>query len=136
MGGTFMMKTDVRQDELDSLRLSWLSNPAVTEAKQLTVIAASFFPGKGHDFHYHADQEELIYVVSGTVEHWIEGVKRILGPGDSVFMPATVVHATFNIGIEDAQILAVLGPCVGEVGIENIDVSGETPWNMLRAKAA
>lgn len=136
MGGKFMMKADVKQDELDSLRLSWLSNPAATGAQHLTVIAASFFPGKGHDFHYHAEQEELIYVVSGSVEHWIEGEMRVLGPGDSVFMPATVVHATFNIGAEDAQIFAVLGPSVGEVGVENIDVSGEAPWSTLRAKAA
>ena len=83
------------------LRLGWLSNPASTGAKQLTVIAASFSPGGGHDFHYHADHEELIYVVSGTIEHWIEGAKRILGSGDCAFMPATVVHATFNIGTED-----------------------------------
>jgi mannose-6-phosphate isomerase-like protein (cupin superfamily) len=62
--------------------------------------------------------------------------KRILGPGDSVFMPAGVVHATFNVGKEDATVLAILGPCVGEMGAENIDVSGQAPWNELRAKAA
>jgi quercetin dioxygenase-like cupin family protein len=78
-----------------------LSNPASTGAKQLTV---------------YADQEEHIYVVSGTVEHWIEQERRTLGPGDSVFMPPEVVHATFNIGAEDAKVIAILGPCVGDVG--------------------
>jgi len=132
MRGRFIRKNDVRQDELDIARLGWLCNPAATGANHLTVIEATFFPGKGHSFHYHADQEELIYVVSGTLEHWIEREKRILGPGDSVFMPAQVVHATFNVGSEDARVLAVLGPCVGEMGVENIDVSGEAPWNALR----
>jgi len=51
-------------------------------------------------------------------------------------LPAGVVHATFNLGDEDATVLAILGPCVGEMGAENIDVSGEAPWNELRAKAA
>jgi hypothetical protein len=59
---------------------------------------------------------------------WIEQEKRILGPRDSVFMPAGVVHATFNLGDEDATVLAILGPSVGEMGAENIDVSSEAPW--------
>ena len=136
MPGKFTLKNEVRRDELDFVRLGWLSNPLSTAAKQITVIEGTFFPAKGHDFHYHADQEELIYVLSGTLEHWIDREKRILGPGDSVFMPAGVVHATFNVGREDATVLAILSPCVGEMGAENIDVSGEAPWNDLRAKAA
>ncbi len=47
----------------------------------------------------------------------IEGEKRILGPSHSVFMPAMVVHATLNIGTEDAQIFAVLRLCVREMGV-------------------
>jgi quercetin dioxygenase-like cupin family protein len=136
MPGKFTRKNEVKRVELDSVRLGWVSNPPATGAKQLTVIEGTFFPGKGHDFHYHADQEELIYVLSGTLEHWIDQEKRTLGPGDSVFMPAGVVHATFNVGDEDATVLAILGPCVGEMGTKNIDVSGEAPWNGLRAKAA
>jgi len=132
MPGKFILKEHVQRDELEIARLAWLSNPASTRAKQLTVIEGTFFPGKGHNFHYHAEQEELIYVVSGSLEHWIERDKRTLGPGDSVFMPARVVHATFNIGVEDATILAVLGPCVGDMGVENIDVSHEAPWRELR----
>lgn len=132
MPGKFILKDDVRREELGIMRLGWLSHPASTGAGRFTVLEGTFFPGKGHGFHYHADQEELIYVVSGTVEHWIEREKRILGPGDSVFMPAQVVHATFNVGSDDARILAVLGPCVGEMGVENIDVSGEAPCDALR----
>jgi quercetin dioxygenase-like cupin family protein len=92
----------------------------------------AFFSGKGDSFHYHADQEELIFVVSGTVEHWIEQEKRILGPGNSVFMPAGVVHATFNVSAEDARVIAILRACVGEMGTEQVDVSGDAPWNGLR----
>jgi hypothetical protein len=28
--------------------------------------------------------------------------------------------------------LAILGPCVGEVGYELVDVAGDAPWNGLR----
>jgi quercetin dioxygenase-like cupin family protein len=136
MPGKFILKDEVRRDELGILRLGWLSHPASTGASKFTVLEGTFFPGKGHSFHYHADQEEFIYVVSGTVEHWIEQEKRILGPGDSVFMPPGIVHATFNVGAADAKVVAILGPCVCDMGVEQIDVSGEAPWNGLRADTA
>ena len=136
MPGKFILKDDVRREELGIMRLGWLSHPASTGASRFTVLEGTFFPGKGHGFHYHADQEELIYVVSGTVEHWIEREKRILGPGDSVFMPPGIVHATFNVGAEDAKVVAILGPCVGDMGVEQVDMSGEAPWNELRAGTA
>jgi quercetin dioxygenase-like cupin family protein len=136
MPGKFILKEDVTRDELEVVRLGWLSHPASTDASMFTVLEGTFFPGKGHSFHYQADQEELIYVISGTVEHWIEQEKRTLGPGDSVFMPPRVVHATFNIGTDDPRVVAILGPCVGDMGVEQVDVSGEAPWNRLRANTA
>jgi quercetin dioxygenase-like cupin family protein len=109
-----------------------MSNPPNTGARQLTVIDVTLAPGKGHDFHKHPDQEEVIYVVAGKVEQWIDRDKRVLGPGDSAFIPAGVVHASFNMGDGNASIVAILGPCVGETGYEVVDVAGEAPWNTLR----
>ena len=57
---------------------------------------------------------------------------RILGPGDSVFIGADVVHASFNVGESDAKLLAILGPCVGDQGYELVDVASEAPWKDLR----
>jgi len=128
MLGKFMLETETRPDVLDWGRISWLSTPKATGAKQLTVIGGSIFPGKGHTFHHHPDQEEVLYVISGTIEQWVDRERRILGPGDSAYFPAGVVHATFNVGREEAKVLAILGPCVGEGGIEQVDVSGEAPW--------
>ena len=120
MPGKFILKDDVRRDELEVVRLGWLSTPASTGANHLTVLEGTFFPGKGHSFHYHADQEELIYVVSGTVEHWIEQERRILGPGDSVFMPPNVVHATFNVGAEAPRLLLFSGPVSATWGLSRL----------------
>ncbi|MCP4305259.1 MAG: cupin domain-containing protein, partial [bacterium] len=80
----------------------------------------------------HPDQEEVIYVVSGTVEQWVDREKRILGPGDSAHIPADMVHASFNVGDDEAKVTAILGPCVGENGYELVDVADEAPWKTLR----
>ena len=132
MTGRFMLSAETPPEELDWGSLRWMSHPPSTEAKQLTVIEVTLSSGKGHDFHKHPDQEEVIYVIDGSVEQWLDQEKRILGPGDSVFIDADVVHASFNVGASEAKLLAILGPCVGEGGYELVDVAGEAPWNSLR----
>ena len=131
MTGTFMMSADTPAEVLDWGKLRWMSHPPSTGAGQLTVIEVNITPGNGHDFHKHPDQEEVIYCISGKVEQWLGTEKRILGPGDSVFIGADVVHASFNAGDTDAQLLAILGPCVGDQGYELVDVAGEAPWKDL-----
>ncbi len=132
MNGQFMIANEVEPEKLDWGALRWLSNPPATGASQLTVIDVSLAPGKGHDFHKHPDQEEVLYIVAGKVEQWVDRQMRILGPGDSAFVPADMVHASFNVGDDDAQIVAILGPCVGESGYELVDVASQAPWNGLR----
>lgn len=132
MTGTFMMSQETPFEVLDWGKLRWMSSPPATGAKDLTVIEVSITPGEGHDFHKHPDQEEVIYVITGRVEQWLDREKRILGPGDSIFIGADVVHASFNIGEDDGKLLAILGPCVGEQGYELVDVAGDSPWKDLR----
>jgi quercetin dioxygenase-like cupin family protein len=132
MAGKFVIASETTPEVLDWGKLAWLSNPQNTGAGQLTVIGVGLAPGKGHDFHKHPDQEEVIYVVAGKVEQWIDRDKRILVPGDSAFIPAGMVHASFNIGDGNASMVAILGPCVGETGYELVDVAGEAPWKTLR----
>ncbi|MEM9427769.1 MAG: cupin domain-containing protein [Pseudomonadota bacterium] len=132
MTGTFMMSAETPAEVLDWGKLRWMSHPPSTGAGQLTVIEVNISPGHGHDFHKHPDQEEVIYCISGKVEQWLGEEKRFFGPGDSVFIGADVVHASFNVGESDAQLLAILGPCVGDQGYELVDVAGEAPWKDLR----
>ena len=132
MTGTFKLSRETPPEVLDWGQLRWMSSPPATGAKDLTVIEVNITPGEGHNFHKHPDQEEVIYVIAGEVEQWLDQEKRILGPGDSVFIGADVVHASFNVGSSDAKLLAILGPCVGDAGYELVDVADQSPWKTLR----
>lgn len=132
MKGTFMQAQDVVVDEFDWGTIGWTSRPANTGAKQLAVLDVTLLPGKGHDFHRHPDQEEVIYIIDGEIEQWIAQDKQVLQPGDAVFIDANVVHASFTRGSKPARLLAILGPSVGEGGYEMEDMSGEAPWHSLR----
>ena len=136
MKRSFTISNEVEPEVLDWGQLRWMSHPPSTGARQLTVIDVTLAPAKGHDFHKHPDQEEVLYILAGRVEQWVDRQTRILGAGDSAFVPAGMVHASFNAGDTDARILAILGPCVGEGGYELVDVANQEPWNKLRGQAA
>ena len=129
MPGRFVIANEaqLKVDDFGSSRR--LSDPPSTGAKQLTVIEVNFDPGKGHNFHKHPDQEEVVLVVAGKVEQWVDREKR---PGDSAFIPLDVVHASFNASDQPAKIVAILGPCVGPIGYELVDVANDAPWKTLR----
>jgi quercetin dioxygenase-like cupin family protein len=127
MPGKFIIAKETKITIDDFGTSSRLSDPPTTGAKQLTVIDVNLDPGKGHNFHKHPDQEEVVLVVAGKVEQWVDREKRILAPGDSAFIPADVVHASFNAGDQPAKIVAILGPCVGPVGYELVDVAPISP---------
>jgi quercetin dioxygenase-like cupin family protein len=123
-------------DAIERRELDWgifaaVSSPA-DGAERLMTVEGTFFPGKGHDFHRHPNQEEVIYVLDGSIEQWVEREHRVLGPGDGVLIPAGAVHASFNRSAEPAKIIAVLSPCVGEAGYEVEELGGEEPWRSLR----
>jgi quercetin dioxygenase-like cupin family protein len=128
----FLMKDGRKLAQMPFGKLSWLSGIKATDAQDLTIMEVHLNEGGGHSFHRHPTQEELIYVVEGRIEQWLEKESKILGPGDAVFIPRDTVHASFNVFAENARVLAILGPCRGEEGYEVVDVFDQAPWNTLR----
>jgi quercetin dioxygenase-like cupin family protein len=130
----FVKQSGIRQEEFDWGTVGWRCSPDSTAATQLVVMDVSLEPGKGHDFHKHPGQEEMIIVKAGQVEQWLERERETLAAGDSVFIDADVVHASFNTGGETAHLQVVIAPSLGEgSGYGLVDVSGEEPWVSVRS---
>ena len=130
----FVRQSAIRNEDFGWGVIGWRCTPGGTGAKQLVVLDVSLEPAQSHDFHRHPGQEEMIIVKSGNVEQWLEQEAATLGPGDSVFIGADLVHATFNDGDEPAHLQVVLGPALdSEIGYGLVDVSGEAPWSSLRS---
>jgi quercetin dioxygenase-like cupin family protein len=132
MKGKFITAAEVEREQLDWGQLGWITRPSITGGTDIVVIEVILKPGKGHDFHKHPNQEEVITVIEGEIEQWLEQEKQILKPGDSVFIDADIVHASFNVGSEPAKLMVTLGPCDGEGGYVVDEVGDQAPWNGLR----
>ena len=131
MAGGFKPGDSLTRDDHDWGVFAQVSGPR-DGLSGIVAIEATFLAGKCHDFHRHPGQEEVIYVIEGTIEQWLEQEKRLLSAGDSVVIPASAVHATFNDGDAAATILAILSPSVGDDGYGVEDMAAEEPWASLR----
>ena len=109
----------------------WMSRPGLTAAEALLMVRVLMPPGRAHQFHRHPAMEEIIYVISGTAEQWVDREQRLLRPGDAAHIPRDVVRGTYNAGTDTLVFLAILSPAVFE-GPALIDVHLEEPWRSLK----
>jgi len=109
----------------------WHCKPGMVRDTNLMFVRAQLPPGEAHMFHFHPKMEEILYVLSGTAEQWVEAEMRLMKPGDSLYLPAGIVHGTYNKGSEVLDFLAVLSPAKSE-GPVTVEVSDREPWRSLR----
>lgn len=127
----FVTDAEMQVEELPWGPHDWLCRPGLTEAEKLALVRVRMPPGKGHAFHRHPAMEEIIYVVSGTAEQWVDRESKVLKAGDIAHIPADVVHGTYNAGDDTLVFLAILSPAKFE-GPALVDVSEEEPWRSMR----
>jgi mannose-6-phosphate isomerase-like protein (cupin superfamily) len=109
----------------------WQCKPGMVADTNLMFVRAQLPPGESHRFHYHPHMEEILYILSGVAEQWVEKEKHLMYPGDTLYVPARMIHGTFNSGKEPLEFLAILSPAKSE-GPPTIEVGDQEPWKSLR----
>ena len=83
----------------------WL-HAAETGAEKLTVGEMVINPGGENRPHYHPNCEEVLYLVSGELEHCFEKSKALrMKAGMSVLIPPGMRHHSRCVGDEPARTL-------------------------------
>ena len=100
-------------------------------------------PGAGAPLNRHPGDEEAFYLLSGRYEFSVDGVTRLVGPGDYVPIPNGAPHSFRNVGTETASMLILNWPgreheaffsTLGEAvapGTEPVAPSGPPPEEVL-----
>src|SRR5262245_49474263 len=68
--------------------------------------------GRVPSSHAHPEQVERFAVVSGRLRVRVAGRTKILGPGESVTVPAGTVHSFANAGREPVRVLVESTPAL------------------------
>ena len=85
----------------------------LTDAAQLCVFEQWCDPGKGAPTHLHA-VEEILTVMQGNAEIWVEDDHHFAGPNQSVVIPAGRKHGFRNAGLDTLHVMATLAAAMFE----------------------
>src|SRR5882757_4552605 len=92
----FVSATETEPQHLEKQTNQWYFKDGLGDSESLVFVRARFAAGGSHPFHTHPEMDEIIYLLSGEMEQWVEQEKRILEPGDSAYIPRGVVHGCYN----------------------------------------
>jgi quercetin dioxygenase-like cupin family protein len=67
-------------------------------------------PGWSLPPHIHEDAAETIHVIEGEFEMTVAGVTKRVGPGQTVHVPAGVLHSGANVGTSPGRRLLTFSP--------------------------
>lgn len=127
----FVGRDDVRIENFPWCKCEWLCKPGIVPSEHILLVRAIMPGGECHKFHRHPSMEEIIFVLEGRAEQWVEKESRILGPGEVAHIPTNTVHGTYNPFPETLVFLAILSPAHAP-GPSTIDVFAEEPWRSLK----
>jgi quercetin dioxygenase-like cupin family protein len=102
-----------RSGVLTRMRIS-----AVTGAVQLCLFEQWCEPGKGAPTHLHA-VEEILTVLQGQAECWIEDEHSHLSAGQSLIVPAGRKHGFRNTGQHTRHVQATLAAPIFEASFDD-----------------
>lgn len=60
--------------------------------------------------HRHLAEDELFYVFEGSISFTVDDETRVIGPGQSAFVPRGTKHTYVNTSESDARMIAVYTP--------------------------
>jgi mannose-6-phosphate isomerase-like protein (cupin superfamily) len=76
----------------DGSTIRELVGPPNAPVLNQSLAEATLEPGQATQRHYHAESEEIYYVVEGEGEMELEGARREVGAGDAVLIPPGAWH--------------------------------------------
>jgi len=91
---------------------------AITGSVQLCVFQQWCDPGKGAPTHLHA-VEEILTVLDGQAEFWLEDDRTNLTAGQSMLVPAGRKHGFRNIGTGTLHVQATLAAPIFEASFDD-----------------
>lgn len=91
---------------------------ALTGAEALSIFEQWCAPGLGAPIHWHP-VEEVLTILSGEAELWLEGETVRAGAGRSVVIPPLRRHGFRNAGLGELHMLATLASPVFEAHFED-----------------
>ena len=82
-------------------------SPKNNGSQHLVMLTEDVAPGDDFPTHKHLGQDEIVYIVKGTVHAHVGNLERDLHAGGTVFIPAHTWVSVKNVGTDTASVVGV-----------------------------
>jgi quercetin dioxygenase-like cupin family protein len=104
-------ENEVEAKELPGRSLKWLFTPEMKQAVGLTFNVVTIKAGNTvKPAHSHKNNEELVYIVSGSGKAYIDGKVFEVGAGSAVLFSPGSIHMLRNSGDTDMKVACFFTP--------------------------
>ena len=86
-------------------RLEWLVSRELGNSETMTFGRVTIKAGEANPRHRHPNCDEILHLVSGQLEHSLNGDSFLMAPGDTISIPTGAWHNARSLGPEDALML-------------------------------
>jgi mannose-6-phosphate isomerase-like protein (cupin superfamily) len=87
-------------------QLQLISDPTGS-VSGLALVNQECRPGVGAPSHTH-QFEEILTIVEGTAEVWVDNERQVVGPGTTVFVRTGAIHGFVNVGGGPLKLQAII----------------------------
>ena len=103
--------SDIPRQKLPGRELQWLVTPETMDAERISMAVMDCPAGSTvRPLHSHRDIEEILYILEGEGEAWVDGEVGEFKVGDAVLFPANSKHMVRNTGTTSLRTCSIFSP--------------------------
>ncbi len=111
---------------------TWLHASIGSTGGTIGAIEQIGAPGLGSPYHTHHNEDEIFYVIEGSVRFVSGNNSWVAGPGSWAFLPRDVPHGFEVVGDTDARFLLMVTPAGFEAFVTELWEDAPGPPDMER----
>lgn len=96
--------------EVTALGSTYVTKTDGTHVASAYSLTEETFWAETTPLHSHVDAEEAFYVLTGSVEAWIDGAIDVAGPGAFLVVPRGVPHGLRRLSPDPVRMLTLISP--------------------------
>lgn len=107
-------ESEVEEKKIPGRFIRWIADEKTLQPKHLSSCVIRVLPGETvRPAHSHPQGEELIYIISGEGQAWVEGEIKPVKSGTAVLFETGRVHMLRNTGSEEMKVVCFFAPATG-----------------------
>ncbi len=107
-------ETDVEEKKIPGRFIRWIADDKTMQPQYFSSCVIRVLQGETvRPAHSHPEGEELIYIMSGTGQAWVDGEIQPMRTGTAVLFEQGQVHMIRNVGDEEMKVVCFFAPPTG-----------------------